>query len=273
MMVRKVLAFGLVSAITALANAQIVTNLEQGGKLYWKFNSGRYDITGALTLNGDIEASDPIEFTLQDLNNDGRKLDVELSVQDLFPDLGINYTLNLIGTVVSENANEAIIRWAADVNPNQCVTVSISGTTVQVLITRLEGALQARITPIACQNNPYDDDDDDANWQEVTLQFEENGGDANNFLRLEGYLFCPNVPIDALFATAIVNTMDWEAYGGGFTGVFGNVNGDNIVDDADLLQVLFNFGSNDPAADANGDGIVDDADLLIVLFNFGASCE
>jgi hypothetical protein len=264
--IRKVLALGLVSAITALANAQIVTNLEQGGKIFWKFNSGRYDITGALTLNGDIDASDPIEFTLQDLNNDGRKLDIELRVQDLFPDLGINYTLNLIGTVVSENANEAIIRWAADVNPNQCVNVSISGTTVQVLITRLAGALQARITPIACQNNPYDD----ANWQKVTLQFEENGGDANNFLRVEGYLFCIENPFT--FATAIIDTMDWEAYGGGFTGVFGNVNGDDIVDDADLLQVLFNFGSDDAATDTNGDGIVDDADLLTVLFNFGASC-
>jgi hypothetical protein len=65
---------------TALANAQIVTNLEQGGKLYWKFNSGRYDITGALTLSGNISASDPIEFPLQDLNNDGRKLDVEAAM-------------------------------------------------------------------------------------------------------------------------------------------------------------------------------------------------
>jgi hypothetical protein len=186
-MIRKVLALGLVSAITALANAQIVTNLEQGGKLYWKFNSGRYDITGALTLSGDIDASDPIEFPLQDLNNDRRKLDVELRLQDLFPDLGINYTLNLIGTVVSENANEAIIRWAADVNPNRCVTVNIGVAEAQVLITHVVGALQARITPIECQNNPYDD----ANWQKVTLQFEENGGDANNFLRVEGYLFCP----------------------------------------------------------------------------------
>jgi hypothetical protein len=264
-MIRKVLALGLVSALTALANAQIVTNLEQGGKLFWKFNSGQYNITGALTLNGDIDASDPIEFPLQDLNNDGRKLDIELRVQDLFPDLGINYTLNLIGTVVSENANEAIIRWAADVNPNLCVDVNISGTQVGVRITRLAGTLQARITPIACQNNPYD-----ANWQKVTLQFEENGGDANNSLSVEGYLFCFQNP--GTFATAIVNTMDWEAYGGGFTGVFGNVNGDNIVDDADLLQVLFNFGSNDAATDTNGDGIVDDADLLTVLFNFGASC-
>jgi hypothetical protein len=264
-MMRKVLALGLVSAITALANAQIVTNLEQGGKLYWKFNSGQYNITGALSLSGNISASDPIEFPLQDLNNDGRKLDIELRVQDLFPDLGINYTLNLIGTVVSENANEAIIRWAADVNPNQCVQVSIEGTQVNVLITRLAGTLQARITPIACQNNPYD-----ANWQKVTLQFEENGGDANNFLRVEGYLFC--FQNQSTFATAIIDTMDWEAYGGGFTGVFGNVNGDSIVDDADLLQVLFNFGSDDAATDTNGDGIVDDADLLTVLFNFGASC-
>jgi len=265
MMVRKVLAFGLVSAITALANAQIVTNLEQGGKIFWKFNSGQYNITGALTLNGDIDASDPIEFPLQDLNNDGRKLDIELRVQDLFPDLGINYTLNLIGTVVSQNPNEAIIRWAADVYPNQCITVRLNNADTQVLITRLAGALQARVTPIQCQNNPYN-----SNWQKVTLRLDDNGGDANNFLRLEGYLFCVQNP--AAFAEAIIDTMDWEAYGGGFTGVFGNVNGDGIVDDADLLQVLFNFGSNDPAADANGDGIVDDADLLIVLFNFGASC-
>jgi len=49
----------------------------------------------------------------------------------------------------------------------------------------------------------------------------------------------------------------------------GDVNGDNRIDDADLLQVLFNFGQNNPSIDLNGDGRVDDADLLIVLFNFG----
>ena len=50
----------------------------------------------------------------------------------------------------------------------------------------------------------------------------------------------------------------------------GDLNADNVIDDADLLIVLFNFGSNDAATDLNGDGVVDDADLLIVLFNFGA---
>jgi hypothetical protein len=45
------------------------------------------------------------------------------------------------------------------------------------------------------------------------------------------------------------------------------------VDDADLLTVLFEFGSTAiTPADVNSDRVVDDADLLIVLFNFGNGC-
>lgn len=55
--------------------------------------------------------------------------------------------------------------------------------------------------------------------------------------------------------------------------VLGDVNGDDCIDDADLLQVLFQFGeSGGSLADLNLDGVVDDADLLLVLFNFGAGC-
>ncbi|MCS6919309.1 MAG: Ig-like domain repeat protein [Fimbriimonadales bacterium] len=57
-----------------------------------------------------------------------------------------------------------------------------------------------------------------------------------------------------------------------FTLNAGDLNQDGVIDDADLLQVLFAFGSSDPQADVNRDGIVDDADLLVVLFNFGQSC-
>jgi thermitase len=53
----------------------------------------------------------------------------------------------------------------------------------------------------------------------------------------------------------------------------GDINGDNVIDDADLLQVLFAFGANNPSVDLNGDNIVDDADLLLVLFNFGVQGE
>ncbi len=56
-----------------------------------------------------------------------------------------------------------------------------------------------------------------------------------------------------------------------FTLTNGDVNGDNVVDDADLLAVLFEFGGSATQSDVNGDGVVDDADLLIVLFNFGAT--
>lgn len=52
----------------------------------------------------------------------------------------------------------------------------------------------------------------------------------------------------------------------------GDVDGNGCVDDADLLAILFGFGSNDPAIDLDGNGVVDDADLLTLLFNFGAGC-
>ncbi|MDW8107560.1 MAG: hypothetical protein RMK45_08785, partial [Armatimonadota bacterium] len=53
----------------------------------------------------------------------------------------------------------------------------------------------------------------------------------------------------------------------------GDLNGDDRINNADLLIVLFAFGSNDSNADANGDGTVNNADLLLVLFNFGAVGE
>jgi len=53
----------------------------------------------------------------------------------------------------------------------------------------------------------------------------------------------------------------------------GDVDGNRVVDDADLLRVLFAFGqTGSRPEDVNGDGVVDDADLLTVLFNFGRSC-
>jgi len=55
--------------------------------------------------------------------------------------------------------------------------------------------------------------------------------------------------------------------------VEGDVNCDGCVDDADLLTVLFEFGSTAiTPADVNNDRVVDDADLLTVLFNFGTGC-
>jgi probable HAF family extracellular repeat protein len=55
----------------------------------------------------------------------------------------------------------------------------------------------------------------------------------------------------------------------------GDVDRNGCVDDADLLAILFAFGSagsNLGRVDVNCDRTVDDADLLQVLFNFGSGC-
>jgi hypothetical protein len=55
----------------------------------------------------------------------------------------------------------------------------------------------------------------------------------------------------------------------------GDVDDSGCVDDADLLWVLFAFGSTGDdlgRVDVNCDRVVDDADLLQVLFNFGSGC-
>jgi hypothetical protein len=84
---------------------------------------------------------------------------------------------------------------------------------------------------------------------------------------LEQLAFTPTDP--ANLGPYIVYIDDVETY----VPVPGDVDDNGCVDDADLLQVLFAFGStgsND--ADVNCDQVVDDADLLIVLFNFGTGC-
>lgn len=55
----------------------------------------------------------------------------------------------------------------------------------------------------------------------------------------------------------------------------GDVDCNGIVDDADLLMILFHFGQQDCTMryDLTGDGVVDDADVLEVLFHFGEDCH
>jgi hypothetical protein len=47
--------------------------------------------------------------------------------------------------------------------------------------------------------------------------------------------------------------------------VIGDLNGDGVVDGADLGLLLGSWDTNDPAADLNEDGIVDGADLGLLL--------
>jgi hypothetical protein len=53
-------------------------------------------------------------------------------------------------------------------------------------------------------------------------------------------------------------------------GLVGDLNGDGVVDTADLGILIAAFGSSDPIADINGDGTVDTADLGILIAAFGS---
>lgn len=57
----------------------------------------------------------------------------------------------------------------------------------------------------------------------------------------------------------------------------GDTNGDGCINNADLLAVLFAFGTPGTGLtrheDINRDGIVNNDDLLTVLLNFGQGCQ
>lgn len=94
-----------------------------------------------------------------------------------------------------------------------------------------------------------------------------SGASWSNYAELTGSEPLPNGTTPDAYAFDIFNFTS----GYGPDPSKGDVNLDGVVDDADLLAILFEFGSSNAAVDTNSDGVVDDADLLNVLFNFGSS--
>ncbi|GIV10712.1 MAG: hypothetical protein KatS3mg020_0203 [Fimbriimonadales bacterium] len=249
------------AAAVSAASAQIVQQLQNGGDFVFKFNGADYRITGAANFAESFNPRAPLKITFADLNNDGVALDILL---DLQPFANINRQVPLFATVVSDGSSEAVVRWSGIDNPNLCVEVSDDGFQANIQITEVRGVLTGRVRRVACQADPYN-----TLGRNAHLEIVKEGGDLQNNLYVKAYLFC----IVNTFTEVEVNVFNlrWAGSGGGLPRSLGNVNGDCTIDDADLLQVLFNFGSSDASTDTNGDGTVDDADLLIVLFNFGAS--
>ncbi len=255
-------AMGIVcAAAVSVGSAQIVQQLQNGGDFAFKFNGADYRITGAANFEESFNPRPVFKLEFADLNNDGVALDILL---DLRPFANIDRQVPLFATVISDSPNEAVIRWSGTDNPNICVEVSDDGFSASILITEVRGVLTGRVRRVACQADPYN-----TLGRNIHLEIVKEGGDPQNNLYVKANLFC----VQNQFTEIEVNVFNlrWAASGGGLSKRIGNLNGDCVVDDADLLQVLFNFGSNDAASDTNGDGAVDDADLLVVLFNFGST--
>lgn len=256
----RIFGLGLWSAVVfSIATAQIAQQLQNGGDFVFKFNGADYTITGAANFSESFNPRPATRLTFADLNNDGIALDILLDLQTL---AGIDRQVALFAEVLSDDGNTAIVRWSGTDNPNICVEVSDDGFTANVQIFEVSGVLTGRVQRVGCGADPYG-----VLGRNAHLEILKEGGDAINNLRMRAYLFCIENPYTVI--TVDVFNIRWAGSGGGLPLSVGNMNGDCTVDDADLLQVLFNFGSSDPASDANGDGTVDDADLLTVLFNFG----
>ncbi len=57
------------------------------------------------------------------------------------------------------------------------------------------------------------------------------------------------------------------------TGLVADINGDGVVDTADLGVLISAFGTAGPSGDLNADGVVDTADLGLLISGFGGSCD
>lgn len=253
---------GLVSAFAVLSLSALFANdlaneLARGGDVSWDLKFAHYEVWGAISDSGDIQDADaePISLQFQELGGANDHLDVLI---DLTP-LGIPLQIPLIANVLAKD----LIEWNGSVSPNICITVDIGGQQVNVLITLARGKLTGRLSRISCQADPL------AQLSHpVILELNDEGGDAGNFLYMEGYLFC--IQSDVFKVYARLSQMDWIGYGGtSLPKDQGNVNGDCCIDDSDIAQLLLDFGSNNSRSDVDGDGVVGDSDLQIVLLNFG----
>lgn len=237
-----------------VSSADLADKMARGGDFTIRLTAGRFELTGGVSGTGNF-TSGVRRFTFLP---GGNGLDWQLRVRDLVSAIRSDFMLRYVGTVLPNGD----VQWDMDASPNECTTIVLGGQPVNFLLTRIHGRFTSRLTAIDCQTDPHG-----ALSRKVSLRLDSTGGDAGNNLFIEGYLFCVIAP--STLTNGRVHSLVSIGYGGGVPKSMGNVNNDCIVDDGDLLQVLFAFGTSDAASDVNGDGTVDDADLLVVLFNFG----
>jgi hypothetical protein len=237
-----------------VASADLSDRLAAGSDFSIRLTAGRYELTGGVSGTGNFTSS-AYRFVFLP---DGNGLGWQLRVRDLVNAILSDYMLHYVATVLPNGD----VQWDMDASPNECTQIVLGGQPVNFLLTRIYGRFTSHLTAIDCQADPHN-----RLTRNISLRLDSAGGDDGNNLFLEGYLFC--FQSAGTLTNGRVHSLVSIGYGGGIPKSMGNVNNDCAVDDGDLLQVLFAFGSDDEASDVNGDGMVDDADLLVVLFNFG----
>ncbi|MFN4032084.1 MAG: hypothetical protein ACK4ME_00440 [Fimbriimonadales bacterium] len=255
---------GLVAlaAMIGVASAQtLAQRLQAAGSMSFKINNAQYEIRAdGDCANSFASGTTGAQNTLT-INFLPNSLDFEATINEIVNSIGSNQVVRFTAQVSDDGTR---VTWTAQNIPNPvCAIVSISGSDTPFRIDQVYGTLIADLSEVGCAVDPLG-----ALNRKVDISLSLAAGSEIGFNGWVADGTCETLYIPAC---ARAFNIDFDGYGGRCPA--GDVDGNGCVDDADLLQVLFNFGAtgaND--ADVNGDHIVDDADLLIVLFNFGAGC-
>jgi hypothetical protein len=246
-----------------------VEYLRQADRVYFDLRHLFYRAYGAVNRSGEYSDAElpPVCIPKQT-----GSLEIHLNLRDF--GLTYDYEVTLGGTAL----NDDTVEWSLDEIPNRCVNVE----GVNVLIYRVWGRLRARLQLVPTAPN-------DLCGRAFNLVLTPIDGDDGNQLNAELYVFCQHT--SSAKVNVEVRQIDYIGRSGNPDAtvpnnphllgsfydsetiefmLYGDANRDGIVDDADLLTVLFEFGSAGLRdGDVNGDGHVDDSDLLVVLFQFG----
>ncbi len=255
-------------------------------------------LTNNIFENGPALSSDTIFFASRD--GELRKYTlsgvllwrVGLGVRASTPAVGADGTVYVVGgggrTLYAINPSNALTRWRAGIGTASYGAPAI-GADGTVYLLNQSGQLYAfgPLSGFLMGSAQLEGWNGGYNRQEAIVQFYQEGElkyEMRAPLDENGNFFLTETPVgehdikirlrNSLPGT--VQNVHIETDSPGYVHVVlgnGDVNGDGIVDDADLLAILMAYDTWSPDLDLTGDAYIDDADLLIVLFNFGSRGE
>jgi hypothetical protein len=170
----------------------------QDTKILFDLNGGNLVATGAINTTIAIGNQTPVVITKQ--NN---TLDVGLDLSALTGIPGLP-TVNLTGTALAGGSQ---IQWTTTgpVDINLCLRAQDTGLPADVLIKRITGA--SLLVDLTLLNPPFND-----GTRDYYVQMTPTGGNQFNFLNIEAYAFCVELPLTRINAT--VRDLSYVAYSG-----------------------------------------------------------
>jgi hypothetical protein len=176
-------------------------------------------------------------------------------------DLGAPFSV--LVTLTGTEVNGTTVRWNTNTLVNQCVTVTVDGQTVDVLVKRVVGQFTATVGSVPTFFEP-------TCGRSYNVRFDDVGGDAQSFIDIESYALC--IELSFFRIDFAMRSIDVQGFGG--IHCPGDTNGDRVIDFADVNNVLsvYNQVGQGLPGDVNGDGVVNFDDLNIVVGNFNLSC-